>query len=181
MKKKRSFSNTLPAILAIAGLLLTAYCSEPDKVREKDAKKPVKESLMQVNKNLVKGEDQQIEDFIARYNWDMKTSGTGLRYMVYRNGNGPAAVKGKMAEIAYSITLLDGSEVYSSEEDGTKTFEIGKGGVESGLEEGILLLNEGDRAKFIIPSHLAFGLLGDQKKIPAKATLVYDLELIKIK
>ena len=49
------------------------------------------------------------------------------------------------------------------------------------LEEGILLLKEGDRAKFIIPSHLAFGLLGDMKKIPAKAVLVYDIELIKIK
>jgi len=39
----------------------------------------------------------------------------------------------------------------------------------------------GDRAKFIIPSHLAFGLIGDQKKIRHKATLVYDLEFVSMK
>jgi FKBP-type peptidyl-prolyl cis-trans isomerase len=53
--------------------------------------------------------------------------------------------------------------------------------VESGLEEVILFLKKGDRAKIIIPSHLAFGLVGDGNKIPAMATLVYDLELIELK
>ena len=38
----------------------------------------------------------------------------------------------------------------------------------------------GDKAKFIIPSHLAFGLLGDENKIPKRATLVYDVELIDV-
>jgi FKBP-type peptidyl-prolyl cis-trans isomerase len=42
-------------------------------------------------------------------------------------------------------------------------------------------MHVGDRAKFIVPSHLAFGLLGDQNKIPQHATLVYDIELVKIK
>jgi FKBP-type peptidyl-prolyl cis-trans isomerase len=42
-------------------------------------------------------------------------------------------------------------------------------------------MNVGDRAKFIVPSHLAFGLLGDQKMIPPQATLVYDVELINLK
>jgi len=48
------------------------------------------------------------------------------------------------------------------------------------LEEGLLLLHQGDKAKFIIPSHLAYGLLGDQKQIPPGATLVYDVELIQL-
>ena len=53
--------------------------------------------------------------------------------------------------------------------------------MEPGLEEGILFMCEGDRAKFILPSHRAFGLTDDQDKIPPKATLIYDVKLIKIK
>jgi FKBP-type peptidyl-prolyl cis-trans isomerase len=52
--------------------------------------------------------------------------------------------------------------------------------VESGLEEGILLLREGDKAKFILPPHLAHGLLGDDNKIPARSIIVYDLELLSL-
>ncbi|HOI87851.1 MAG TPA: FKBP-type peptidyl-prolyl cis-trans isomerase, partial [Lentimicrobium sp.] len=73
-----------------------------------------------------------------------------------------------------------GDEIYNSDKDGLKEFLIGRGGVESGLEEGILLLRVGDKAKFIIPSHLGFGLLGDQNLVPPKSTLIYDLELISL-
>jgi FKBP-type peptidyl-prolyl cis-trans isomerase FkpA len=52
--------------------------------------------------------------------------------------------------------------------------------VEAGLEEGILLMHKGGKAKFILPSHLAFGLIGDQNKIPGKSTLIYDVNLIDL-
>jgi len=58
---------------------------------------------------------------------------------------------------------------------------VGHGGVESGLEEAVLLLHAGDKARIIIPSHLAYGLVGDDDKIPARATLIYEIELIELK
>ena len=61
------------------------------------------------------------------------------------------------------------------------SFEIGKSRVVNGLEEGVLLMKKGGRAKLIVPSHLAFGLLGDPGKIPARAVLVYDVELCDIR
>ena len=134
-----------------------------------------------MNRNLVRTEEQKIEDFLQRYQWKMNETGSGLRDMSYREGSGKPAEPGKVAEIAFTVSLLDGEICYSSDEGGPLSFEIGKGGGESGLEEGILLLKEGDRAKFIIPSHLAYGLLGDMDRIPAKAVLVYDVELLKIK
>ena len=139
------------------------------------------DSLVNYNRNVLLTEDQQIEDFISRYRWLMKNTGTGLRYLIYKNGQGEKAVKGKIAVIRFSLRLLNGNLCYSSDKDGLKEFKIGYGGVESGVEEGILLMRVGDRAKFIVPSHLAFGLLGDQNKIPQHATLVYDIELVKIK
>jgi FKBP-type peptidyl-prolyl cis-trans isomerase len=104
-----------------------------------------------------------------------------LRYWIYEHGTGQKAIKGSVARIEYSVSLLNGETIYRSSDDGPKEFTIGRGGVESGLEEGILFLKEGDRAKFILPSHLAYGLLGDQDKIPARSVLVYDLKLLKIK
>jgi FKBP-type peptidyl-prolyl cis-trans isomerase len=59
-------------------------------------------------------------------------------------------------------------------------FEVGKGGIENGLEEAILQLHLGDQAVIILPSHLAFGLLGDQKKIPQRATVIYEIDFIKL-
>jgi len=139
------------------------------------------DSLVNYNRGVLLTEDQQIDDFVARYGWKMEKSGTGLRYLIFKKGNGAKALKGKVAFISFTLHLLNGELCYSSDKDGLKEFKIGYGGVESGIEEGILLMHVGDRAKFIVPSHLAFGLLGDQKKIPQHATLVYDIELVKIK
>jgi FKBP-type peptidyl-prolyl cis-trans isomerase len=140
-----------------------------------------KDKLVKVNKNLVRSEDQQIEDFILRYRWDMQTTGTGLRQMIYKHGTGSAVMQGDTVTIRFSVGFLNGETCYSSDNEGLKTFIAGNGAVERGLDEGILLMKKGDHAKFILPSHLAFGLAGDGRKIPAKATLVYDIELIEIK
>ena len=140
----------------------------------------VEEPLLHANKQAIKAEDAQIVDFLRRYNWKMKETGTGLRYWVYHQGSGPKAEPGKIAVLKYSVRLITGDEIYNSDKDGLKEFMIGRGGVESGLEEGILLLRVGDRAKFVIPSHLGFGLLGDQNKVPPKSTLIYDLELVSL-
>jgi FKBP-type peptidyl-prolyl cis-trans isomerase len=152
--------------------------SDNDRVKQN---KNLEESLINANRKAVKTEDQQISDFIRRYNWTMEKTGTGLRYRIYQEGNGEKAASDKIAVINYEVSLLNGEVIYSSKESGKKEFLIGRGGVESGLEEGILLLCEGDRAKFIIPSHLAYGLSGDQNKITGKATLVYDVELLELK
>ncbi|MFH0866292.1 MAG: FKBP-type peptidyl-prolyl cis-trans isomerase [Bacteroidota bacterium] len=141
----------------------------------------LKTPLTNVNKQLVKAEDEQIRDFIKRYGWDMNETGTGLRYLIYYNGNGAKAEAGKTAKINFEVKLITGDICYTSKNDGAKEFIIGKSNEISGLEEGILLMKEGDKAKFVIPSHLAFGLLGDEDKIPKRATLIYDVELIEIK
>jgi len=170
-------SFTLIAVL----FFLMISCNGNNQRKRNPKITDIKETLVKVNKKLVKTEDERIDDFIRRHNWKMGKTGTGLRYLIYKHGDGEKAKKDKVAVLNFKVGLLTGDDLYSSDSKGPKVFKIGQGGVESGLEEGILLLRVGDRAKFIIPSHLAFGLVGDGDKIPSKATLVYDVELIKLK
>lgn len=135
------------------------------------------ETLISTNRYIIQKEVERIGNYVERRGWDMDTTKSGLWYKIIKKGAGPDAVKGKIATIEYEISLLDGTVCYSSEQSGLKQFAIGSGGVESGLEEGILLLNEGAEAIFILPPYLAYGIPGDQKKIPPNASLVYNLKL----
>jgi FKBP-type peptidyl-prolyl cis-trans isomerase FkpA len=167
----------------LAFILLIFHCScgnDPQPTHSTRNISMMDDSVLNYNKAIVKTEDQEIEDFIHRYGWKMVSSSTGLRFMIYKHGSGEKAAKGKKAVIGYEVRLINGSVCYSSAVKGPREFMIGHSGVEIGIEEGILLMREGDRAKFIVPSHLAFGLLGDQDRIPPKSTLIYDIELIKL-
>lgn len=175
----KHYAILVPGILMLS--VFSSSCKNKETGNHEQNPSNQKETLLNINKSLVKTEDQQIDDFIERRNWKMNITGTGLRYIIYEKGNGEKAGLNKIALINYTVSLLSGDTCYSSDQSGPKEFIIGKGGVESGLEEGILLLKVGDRAKFILPSRLAFGLLGDSDKIPAKASLVYDVTLLELK
>jgi len=171
----------------IVGLVCFVFfagsCSrEPQQATKQEAPKVSREeSLIKANRYLVKTENEEIENYITRHGWKMKKTPSGLRYMVYKNGSGPLAEKGQIAVLNYKLMLITGDVLYSSDSTGPLVFEIGHGGVESGLEEALLLLHKGDKARVIIPSHLGHGLLGDQKKIPPRSTVIYDLEIVNLK
>lgn len=136
-----------------------------------------KETLISTNKYMIRKEVERIGNYVDRRGWDMDTTGSGLWYMIIENGTGPEAKKGKVATIEYEVSLLDGTLCYSSEKTGPKKFTIGFGDIESGLLEGILMLNEGAEAVFILPPYLAYGIPGDQKSIPPNSSLVYYVKL----
>jgi FKBP-type peptidyl-prolyl cis-trans isomerase FkpA len=170
----------LVLIISAIVVVFTFSCGNEPQPTQSTGNISMNDSLVKYNKAIAKTENQEIEDFIQRYGWKMIKTETGLRYMIYKRGSGAKAVEGRKATIKYEVRLINGNLCYSSADKGPKEFILGKGGMESGTEEGILLMRVGDRAKLIVPSHLAFGLLGDQDKIPPKSTLIYDIELVKI-
>jgi len=176
-----SSPRPIPALIwsALLILVLTA-CRQPSPSDTPPDPAALAETLIETNKLLLEAERQDIMDFISRYGWDTRETGSGLHYYIYREGHGPLAEKGQFALIDFSVCLLTGEEIYSSRESGPRRFLIGQGGVESGLEEGILLMKQGDRAKLIMPPHLAHGLPGDGDRIPLRATIVYDVELLEL-
>ncbi len=168
------------ALLILASVFFFSACGNDEPAKTQVDPEAYKDPLVKVNKELVKKENAEIDSYIARYQWNMQKSGTGLRYLIYEKGSGTKADTGMRVEIRFKVNLINGQVVYDSKTDGMKTFVLGKAEVESGLEEGIMLMKAGDKAKLIIPSHLAYGLLGDENKIPKRATLVYDVELVSV-
>lgn len=141
-------------------------------------KKQKKDSLENLNKYFVAREKEAIKDYITKKGINIVETGTGLCYRIINQGDGELIKTGDIVTLDYQIRLLNDSLLYHSGEKGFKIFEVGHGGVESGLEEAVLLLHKGDEAEIIIPSHLAYGLLGDGDRIPSRATIVYNVKII---
>ena len=143
--------------------------------------KKMKEDLIQQNKVWHEQEMLDIDAFVKRHQWNITTSGTGLKYIIYesKDSSQPKAKEGFIAKVNYTITLLNDSICYSSEGE-PEEFLIGMDNVESGLHEGVTYLHIGDKAKIILSSNLAFGLIGDLDKVPPQSPLVYDIELVDV-
>jgi len=101
--------------------------------------------------------------------------------MVYEHGNGDSIREGDLVTVEYELSLLDGTVCYNTDTTGAESFVVGSSIVESGLDEGVKYLQQGDKAKIILPPHLAHGLLGDENKIPARSIILFDIEIIDVK
>jgi peptidyl-prolyl cis-trans isomerase A (cyclophilin A) len=130
--------------------------------REEEAKKAAQEAL----DKLAAGFDQ---------------TDSGLRYKIIQKGSGAQAEKGKSVSVHYEGSL-DNGQVFDSSyrRKDPITFTLGIGQVIQGWDEGIALLKEGDKARFVIPSYLGYGERGAGGVIPPNATLVFDVELVKV-
>ncbi len=107
---------------------------------------------------------------------------SGLRYQILQKGEGVKAEKGKTVSVHYKGQLADGTVFDSSyKRNQPIDFPLGVGQVISGWDEGIQLLKVGDKARFVIPSDLAYGSAGAGGVIPPDATLVFDVELMEVK
>ncbi len=169
----------LTLCVCLTSVMLTS-CRQEEETRIIHAFKYLEDAFVESNIYLIALEDEAIDDFLERYGWEMQQTGSGLRYKIHRYGEGPNASYGNMVLIEYTIYLLTGDPVYSSKERGPRSFIVGRGGVESGLEEGVLFLNKGAKATFIMPFYLAHGVPGDGNKIPKRASIIYQLEIIDL-
>ena len=107
---------------------------------------------------------------------------SGLRYKILQKGNGEKATKGKNISVHYKGQLTDGSVFDSSyQRKQPIDFTVGVGQVIKGWDEGLQLLQVGDKARLVIPSHLAYGSQGAGGVIPPDATLIFDVELMGVK
>ena len=180
---KKMFSCTrLLNLFLLVNLFFAACNNDKSKPKLPDFEsKNFQDKLVNANKIYVEKENDEIDQYIAHRGWNMTETGTGLRYMIVKNGTGELAKPDQHAKVNFKISLLDGTLCYSSDSTGAKEFLIEQDDVESGLHEGIQYMHVGDKAIMILPSHLAHGLIGDQSRIPPHASVMYELDLLSVR
>jgi FKBP-type peptidyl-prolyl cis-trans isomerase len=154
----------------------------PDKERKNVHKIPYTQK--QIDSLLLAGEkayNQMEEDNIKSYiatHGAMQRTQSGFWYVITAENK-----KGRVIEdlslVKYSriISLCNGTVCYSD----TNVLKIGNGEEITGMHDALKMLKAGEKAKFIFPSYLAHGLMGDSYKIPPKSELVYDIEIIDVR
>lgn len=122
-----------------------------------------------------------VKDYKAGKNKDqIKTTASGLKYMMIQEGTGKQAQAGKTVDVMYYGMLPSGEEFDNAFKRGEPfSFPLGQGQVIKGWDEGIALLKEGSKAVLFVPSALGYGDQGTGK-IPANSELIFYVELMKV-
>jgi len=125
---------------------------------------------------------QEAEAAMEKLAAGFEKTDSGLRYQIIQKGAGKKAEKGKKVSVHYKGSLENG-QVFDSSYTRKQPidFALGQGQVIEGWDEGIALLQVGDKARFVIPSHLGYGSRGAGGVIPPDATLIFDVELVDVK
>ena len=109
-----------------------------------------------------------------------RTTPSGLRITDLVIGDGPEATAGETVSVNYRGTLENGKEFDSSYGRGPFSFPLGAGRVIKGWDEGVAGMQVGGKRKLVIPPDLAYGERGAGGVIPPNATLIFEVELLKI-
>jgi FKBP-type peptidyl-prolyl cis-trans isomerase FkpA len=170
-------------IVILFFILFFMGCKDP-KVKENNntmneiSEKKVKDLFVKANQQVIQKENDEMDYYVKSHKLPFIKTNAGIRYFVYKpSAKGDSIKEGDEITMNFKVSLLDGTECYSSKSEGPKTFIVGHENLESGIHKGVQYLKHGDKAQFLIPSYLAHGLLGDFKKIPPQMPIIYDVEI----
>ena len=158
-------------------LLLMVACSTP--VQEEPVQEPdqVREQFVKTNRYMQRRHQDHIAAFVGRMGWNATVTPSGLWIVIEEPGTGRKIREGDLVTYTFTSSLLDGTPCYEASETDPASFIVGKGGVISGIDEGVRYLRKGSRAIFLIPPHLGHGNFGDRDKVPGNSVLIYRLEI----
>ncbi|MEM1323037.1 MAG: FKBP-type peptidyl-prolyl cis-trans isomerase [Bacteroidota bacterium] len=109
----------------------------------------------------------------------LKTTATGLKYIVHEEGNGPMPNKGELLKVDYYGTLTSDGKMFDNSFRRGQPFQLalGMGSVIKGWDEGLALIKKGSKATFFIPAELGYGATGSPPDIPGGAELQFYVEV----
>jgi FKBP-type peptidyl-prolyl cis-trans isomerase len=109
------------------------------------------------------------------------TTPSGLKYTILKAGKGATPKPGQEVFVHYTGTLTNGKKFDSSRDRGQPfSFKVGAGQVIPGWDEALSTMKVGEQRKLTIPPKLGYGAAGAGKVIPPNATLIFDVELLKL-
>lgn len=128
--------------------------------------------LLDINKNLATKEDSILKSFV-KGDTSYKRNALGFWYKIDKKTNGDFIKNKKGCNFSYKLLLINGKVL---QEDDKKII-FGKKQLVSGLEEGLKLLHQGEKATFIIPWYLGYGMKGMEPIVPPYTSLIYQIKL----
>jgi peptidylprolyl isomerase len=109
------------------------------------------------------------------------TTRSGLKYTILKAGTGAKPKRGQEVFVHYTGTLTSGKKFDSSRDRNEPfSFKVGTGQVIPGWDEALSTMKVGERRKLTIPAKLGYGARGAGADIPPNATLIFDVELLKL-
>jgi len=169
-----------PFFLLLAILLLQSACRPVVQEMPEAEKDPASEEFVQVNRYMFQRHQDHISAFLDRVGWPAEATPSGLWIYEEEAGSGRQIREGDQVTYAFESMLLDGTACYQASRHNPKIIQVGKGGVESGVEEGLQQLSEGSRAVLLIPPHLGHGNFGDRDRIPGNSVLIYRIHVLRV-
>lgn len=166
--------------LAISSALLLFGCDPPVQEMKDSGPDQVSEQFIRANAYMQQRHQDHIAAFLERVDWPAEVTPSGLWIVKRKQGDGTGIGENMRVTYAFESTLLDGTPCYQATFENPKQITTGKGGVESGVEQGLQKLSEGAEAIFLIPPHLAHGNFGDMEKIPGNSVLIYHVQVLKV-
>jgi len=109
------------------------------------------------------------------------TTGSGLQYIVLKEGEGKVAKDGDTVTVHYTGSFMDGTKFDSSlDRNQPLSIALGEGQLIPGWVEMLRLMKKGEKVKIWVPSHLGYGEVGN-RAIPGNSMLIFEMELLDIK
>ncbi len=178
MKSLFIYSSIL--ILSILGF---ASCKKEvqipsNKVEQKDS---TATNMIKLNALMADVEAKEIKAYIESSDIAWQYDSLGFWYEIVKQGNNRQILKDAVVLVDYSVNTLQGDSCYSYKADKSRTIVVERPGYEKGLSLGLMKMHEGDSALLVIPSQLAYGMLGDRKAIPPRAVLIYHISSVRLK
>ncbi len=130
-------------------------------------------------------DDNLLQTYFKSKNIHPLKTPAGVYYTIKKKGKGANAKEGQTVSVKYSGQTMDGN-VFDSNTDsayhhvGDFKFEIGKGRVIKGWDDGFTMLNKGAEATLYIPSEMAYGSQGQGRKIPSNSVLIFDVSVVDV-
>jgi peptidylprolyl isomerase len=175
-------------VACVVLIVITKLGSSPQKAMTANLQTPPPASVETVSsavedrigtENLVAPAPSTGEETVSQE--EVISTESGLQYVKIVEGDGAQPQKGQKVVVHYTGTLEDGTQFDSSRDRNSPfDFKLGVGQVIKGWDEGVGLMRVGDRWKLIIPSDLGYGPRGAGGVIPPNATLIFDVELLRI-